>query len=180
MSNTRNTTQGRTNIFLCAHNNAHQIISWSRYRWYRTFFFFLSFFLLEVYLWLGSLGVDQRSVVSEPPTQHRQAVIASWWDFYQFEASRLGIPQISSLTAKIGLSLIGPILHTPTNQPSTNSSLVLECSVYYSNPVTTGTAPVVPYFCSTPNEQNHRQSGRSVLILSRSLPKRKKVPVLHM
>ena len=112
--------------------------------------------------------MDQRSVVGEPPTQHRQAVIASWWDFYQFEAGRLGIPRISSLTAKIGLSLVGPILHTPNNQPSTTSSLVLDCSLYRSNPVPTGTAPVVPHFCSTPNEQNHRRSGRSVLISSRS------------
>ena len=52
----------------------------------------------------------------------------------------------------MGLSLVGPILHTPNNQPSTASSLVLVCSLYRRKHVPTGTAQVVPHSCSTPNE----------------------------
>ena len=86
--------------------------------------------------------------------------------FYQFEAGRLGILQISSLTAKIGLSLVGTILHTPNNQPSTTLSLVLDYTVYCSKQVPTGTAQVVPPFAPHPMYLNCRQSGRSILIPS--------------
>ena len=54
--------------------------------------------------------------------------------------------------SQMGLSLVGPILHTPNNQPSTASSLVLVCSLYRRKHVPTGTAQVVPHSCSTPNE----------------------------
>ena len=88
--------------------------------------------------------MDQKSFVSDPPTQHSQAIAASWWDFYQFEDGRLEILQILSLTAQIGLILVGPILHTPNNQPSTTSSLGLDCSLYYSNHIPTGVPGIAP------------------------------------
>ena len=57
------------------------------------------------------------------------------------------------------MSLVGPILHTPNNQPSTVSSLVIDCSLYSSNHVPTGTAQVVSHSCSTPNEPKSQDKG---------------------
>ena len=52
------------------------------------FSFFFSFFFTRRSPMIEFVGCGSRSVVGEPPTQHRQAVTVSWWDFYQFEAGK--------------------------------------------------------------------------------------------
>ena len=68
--------------------------------------------------------------------------------------------------SQMGLSLVGPILHTPNNQPSTASSLVLVCSVYRRNMYLQGQRKLSPIPAPPPMNLNHRRSGRSVLIPS--------------
>ena len=104
--------------------------------------FFFSFFLFLfsfsflfptfTYDW-SSLGVDTRSWFRQASTQTK-ANPGFWWDFYQFDRCQ---PESgdSSLTAKIGLSPVGPILHT-ANELSTLYSITLDRSrlIVYSCP----------------------------------------------
>jgi len=97
-----------------------------------SFFFSFSFFSTFAYDW-SALGVDTRSRFRQASTQAK-ANPGFWWDFYQFDRCQ---PESgdSSLTAKIGLSLVGPILHT-ANELSTLYPIALDRSrlIVYSCP----------------------------------------------
>ena len=81
----------------------------------------LIFFLFSFSFFRRSPMIGVRWVWIQDPgfskPQHKQRLTPVWWDFYQFDRCQ---PESgdSSLTAKIGLSPVGPILHT-ANELST-------------------------------------------------------------
>jgi len=121
-------------------------------------------------------------VKSPPPITH------PCWDFYQFDRCQ---PESgdSSLTAKIGLSLVGPILHT-ANELSTLYPIALDCSrlIVYSCPHRASlclTHHPHPAFLQSPGDQGaaslfHRYHVLRNMVVRPLSPTDKNAPRPHL